>query len=460
MSIISSFWYTNKNTHPPLSFSQGKLPRFVKRSSIAMRYYHLLHFIDWEQFPERELQGHWKAEATPYRAFVAAYLLKLEEQLVSMTHLRRFLCEHPALVWLFGFTTKHRFHADEVLPTARHFTRLLRKMSPLCCQFLLDESVRLLQDHLRSQGMGLGDVISLDTKHILAWVKENNPKAYVEDRYDKRKQPKGDPDCKLGCKHRQNVSPDRVTLSSNPKSASSVKQGIGEFHWGYASGVVVTKIPQWGEFVLAEYTQPFNCSDVSYFYPLMQQVEQRLGKRPHYGTFDAAFDAHYVYDYFHRAGTSWQDGFAAIPLSGRSPKRSFDSEGHPLCEAGLSMFPSYTFTSRTTLFEHERTHYICPLKGQPAQSCPIAHKKWVKSGCTHRLPTSIGARLRHQIDHDSELYKAIYKQRTATERINAQAVALGIERPYLRNQQAIANQNTLIYVLINLRAFQRIQPLL
>ena len=44
----------------------------------------------------------------------------------------------------------------------------------------------------------------------------------------------------------------------------------------------------------------------------------------------------------------------------------------------------------------------------------------------------------------------------ATERINAQALALGIERPKLRNQQAITNQNTLIYALINLRALRRL----
>ena len=31
------------------------------------------------------------------------------------------------------------------------------------------------------------------------------------------------------------------------------------------------------------------------------------------------------------------------------------------------------------------------------------------------------------------------------------------ERPRLRNQYAIANQNTLIYVLINLRALHRIR---
>ena len=35
-------------------------------------------------------------------------------------------------------------------------------------------------------------------------------------------------------------------------------------------------------------------------------------------------------------------------------------------------------------------------------------------------------------------------------------MALGIERPKLRNQQAIANQNTLIYILINLRSMHRL----
>lgn len=43
------------------------------------------------------------------------------------------------------------------------------------------------------------------------------------------------------------------------------------------------------------------------------------------------------------------------------------------------------------------------------------------------------------------------------ERINSQAVALGIERPRLRNGLSIANHNTLLYVLTNLRALRRIR---
>jgi hypothetical protein len=43
------------------------------------------------------------------------------------------------------------------------------------------------------------------------------------------------------------------------------------------------------------------------------------------------------------------------------------------------------------------------------------------------------------------------------ERINSQAEALNILHPKLRRGRAIANNNTLTYVLINLRALARIR---
>jgi hypothetical protein len=73
------------------------------------------------------------------------------------------------------------------------------------------------------------------------------------------------------------------------------------------------------------------------------------------------------------------------------------------------------------------------------------------------MPTSIGARLRYTLDRDGEAYKNLYRQRTAEERINSQAKALGIERPNICNGQAIANLNKLIYLLINLRLLQRLR---
>jgi hypothetical protein len=117
----------------------------------------------------------------------------------------------------------------------------------------------------------------------------------------------------------------------------------------------------------------------------------------------------------------------------------------------------YTFQTKTTLFEHQRGRYVCPLlfPAPTGQTCPINHKQWPKGGCTTTMATAIGARLRYQLDRESETYKQLYNQRTANERINSQAVELGIERPKIRNGQAIANINTLIYVLINLRTLQR-----
>ena len=117
------------------------------------------------------------------------------------------------------------------------------------------------------------------------------------------------------------------------------------------------------------------------------------------------------------------------------------------------------FWSKTSLVPHEKGRYACPLTYPEKQgkSCPVSHKNWAKGGCITTLPTSIGARLRHQLDRESPEYKDVYKQRTATERINSQAVKLGIERPNLRNGKAIANQNTLIYIVINLRALHRVR---
>jgi hypothetical protein len=215
-------------------------------------------------------------------------------------------------------------------------------------------------------------------------------------------------------------------------------------------------MPGWGEFVLAELTQPFDKADPTYFFPLMQAVERRLGAKPKFGAFDAAFDAFYVYDYFEQAG-----GFAAVPFAKRGgfKERAFDQHGLPLCSAGLAMPLKATFISRTTQVKHQRGRYACPLlfPEPTGHTCPLDHKNWAKGGCLLTMPTAKGARIRHQLDRDSQPYKQLYKQRTATERVNSQAVELDIERPKLRRGSAIINQNTLIYVLINLRAVHRLR---
>ncbi|MCP5099043.1 MAG: hypothetical protein GY943_26115 [Chloroflexi bacterium] len=440
-------------THlPRLLLANRYQPRFVRRCQVTQSLIPKLELLDWEQLPTTLAMQYSGERTIPLAAYVGAYLVKLDQQLPTFAALRRFLRSHPAMVWALGFPLlphHWRFDADLSLPSQRHFSKKLSTVPNEILQTLIDGQVSWLQEQL---GQDFGQTISLDTKHILAWVRENNPKAYIkEGRFDKTQQPDGDLDCKLGCKRRRN----QITPTKEGKPANK-KVSIGEFYWGYASGAVVTKIPAVGEFVLAEFTQTFDYGDLTYFLPLMAQVEQRLGFRPRYATADAAFDAWYFYDYFY---STEHDGFAAVPLRQmKQGHRQFDPAGLPLCAAGLSMPRKGVFTNRTSLVQHQRGRYVCPLLyPEPSgDACPIEHEKWHDGGCKTIMPTAVGARIRYQLDRESERYKAVYKQRTAVERIFSQAVALGIERPKLRNRLSITNLNTLTYVLINLRAMQRL----
>lgn len=437
---------------PRLVVKASYQPYFVRRCPVTQALCQRLQLLDWEQLPQT-LSMHRQGErGVPLAAYVGAYLVQLEHALPTFGALRRFLRDHPALIWALGFplvtTPSGALDVEACLPSQQHFSKKLTRLPNGVLQGLLDSQVGWLLAHLET---GFGDVVSFDTKHIIAWCRENNPKAFVkEGRFEKSQQPKGDPDCKVGCKRRRN----QVTPTREGQPASE-KVSVGEYYWGYASGIAVTKVPAGGEFVLAELTQTFDNGDATYFFPLMAQVEQRLGRRPRYGTGDAAFDAFYVYDYFHSED---HDGFAAVPLRQMKHQRSFSEDGRPLCDADLPMPLQATYTNRTSLVQHQRGRYVCPLlHPEPnGESCPIGHKKWSDRGCKVVMPTAKGARIRYQLNRTSDRFQALYNQRTATERIFSQAVALGIERPKLRSRNAIANRNTLTYLLINLRAICRL----
>jgi hypothetical protein len=174
-------------------------------------------------------------------------------------------------------------------------------------------------------------------------VKENNPRAYVKERYNKEHQPKGDPDCRVGVKR-----------STNQEQADGSKKEIKEYLWGYGSGVATCFIPGYGDLILAEYTQPFNENDITYFRSLYIQVVATLGFFPLHITADAAFDAWYVYQTCVHRG-----GMAAIALNQHGhPVYRRDPDGVPCCPMGLRMQPTYQF-QHTNGYRAQR--YRCPL---------------------------------------------------------------------------------------------------
>ena len=285
---------------------------------------------------------------------------------------------------------------------------------------------------------GLGETVAFDVKHIYAWVKENNERVYVKDRYDKTKQLAGDPDCKLGVKR-----------SSNQEQPDGSTKEKKEYIWGYGSGVAAAIIADYGDVVLAEYTQPFNENDITYYRPLYHQTVIALNHFPQHLTADAAFDAWYVYDDAARHG-----GIAAVPLNQHGHSMSQrDTDGTPFCPKGLRTHPTIQFQHT---YDYQAQRFCCPLLCPAPTGVTCDHEPFVKGkGCVKDVNWEKGGKMRVTLDRESNLYKDIYKQRTCCERINSQAKELGIERPKLRNIHSVRNLNTLIYLLINVRALHR-----
>ena len=203
-----------------------QLPVFVRNCPVAMKYLALLGALDWAHFPERPGGRAWPGPTPAPRApFAAAYLVKLAEEKRHFGQLRTFLLEHPALVWVLGFpltpspAAPWGFDVAASVPSRKHLGRVLRELDNASLQFLLTASIHCLADLLPPE-VAFGNEISLDTKHIIAWVKENNPKVFVRHRYDKTRQPQGDPDCKLGFKPDENSAPHQAAAHTNPPAAT------------------------------------------------------------------------------------------------------------------------------------------------------------------------------------------------------------------------------------------------
>lgn len=422
-------------------FDQSQMAALLDHDPCVQDYRAFFSLLDWSVVDQWQAQRSVRGRpAHPEAAYLKAFLLRIREGLIYASQLRRFLLTHPLLIIEFGFhlvldsTQLYGFDARRTLPCEFWFREKLRTFDPTLLQALLQATVRDLAEAIP----GLGEVVAFDVKHIYAWVKENNARASVSERYDKTKVPAGDPDCKLGVK--------RSTNQEQPDGCTKEKK---EMLWGYGSGVAAATTADYGDVVLAEYTLPFNEGDVRYFQPLYQRTILALDTFPTHITADAAYDAWYVYEQAARHG-----GIAAVPLNAHSSHPSpRASDGVPLCAQGLRMVPVFQFAHTSG---YRARHFQCPLLFPAATGETCDHPQFLKGkGCVKDLNWELGGLQRVLLDRGAPLYKAIYSQRTSCERINSQAKELGIERPKLRNRRSVANVNTFIYLIINVRALDR-----
>jgi hypothetical protein len=397
--------------------------------------------LDWS------LVEQWQTERSsrgrpphPESASLKAFLVRIREGMSYTSQLRRFLLKHPLLVMELGFqlaldpSAPYGFDCQKTLPCEVRLRQKLRTLDQDLLQDLLAATVAALQEAIP----GLGETVAFDVKHIFAWVRENNPNVYVKGTFDVTHIPKGDPDCRLGVKKSSNqVQPD----------GSKKKKKVSLF--GYGTGVAACTDPVYGDVVLAEYTLPFNKADVTYYRPLYQRAVVALDRFPTHVAADAAYDYWYVYE-----TVAHRQGIAAIPLNNHGHEEvPRDPDGTPYCSAGLRMYPTYQF-EHTNGYRAQR--FRCPLLFPERTGATCDHAQFAKGrGCVKDPNWEKGGLMRVLLDRSSPLYHVIYNQRTACERINSQAQALGIERPKVRNIHSVRNLNTLTYVIINVRALQK-----
>lgn len=422
-------------------FDQQTMSQIIAADAVVQRYRRLFALLDWRPLEDCDPAVSPGRPAHAKSAYAKAFLVRVWEKKASMPALRAFLLEHPLLVLELGFRPHldvqqpYGFDVERTLPTVRWFNEQLRTFNARLLADLFAQTIQALLQEIP----GLGEIVSFDVTHIYAHVKENNLRQYVPDRYNPNRQPKGDPDCRLGVKR-----------SSNKEQDDGSRSEEKEYLWGYALGLACAYIPDYGDVVLAAFTQPFNENDMSYFVPLYIQLVAHLGFFPTHITADAAFDAWYVYETCAHRG-----GIAAIPLNSHGhPQSRRAADGVPLGEKGLRMHPTYQF-SHTYGYRAQR--FRCPLLFPEPNGQSCEHEQFKKGkGCVKDLNWEAGAQMRVTLDRQAPLYQAVYRQRTSTERANSHAkLQLLLAHPLVRNFRSVRNLNTLIGLLINLKALQR-----
>lgn len=210
-------------------------PEWFEHDAVARRYEALFGMLDWSVVRE-------KADADvkpgrlghPLSAYIKALLVMQAEKQEYVTEVYRYLCEHPALVWVVGFrvqaeaSSPYGFQVEATVPSAGHLRRMLRTLEARVLTELLAGTAAAVREVCPT----LGEQVILDVKHIYAHVKENNPRAYVRGRYDPSRQPRGDRDCRLGVKKR-----------TNRQEKDGVRRTEGEYVWGYGTGVAMALTP-------------------------------------------------------------------------------------------------------------------------------------------------------------------------------------------------------------------------
>lgn len=386
----------------------------IQRYKILFKHLDLSHIEDKSPH-KRGPKGYSK------KAMIRALITFVTEPSIrTLVDLVNFLNNNRILAFYCGFDIRKK----NSIPSARTFSRFLKTTPHSVFSNLFRQTVLQLKD----LGLIKGETCAFDTTPIKANVKQNNPKTFVENKFDPANPPVNDKEATLG------------VIASNNKNSKNKKK---EWYWGYKNGSLIDCFMG---FPVAEVTTTCD-HDTTFFDLLVFESECVVGFNYRNGIGDAGFDASYIHSYYYD-----KEGKAYIALNDRrrSEERKTSPNGHFICDDGREMKNWGTFRDGN---RRRRKEYCPILRSKKAlasgEVCRCNHPNWQKrTGCTKYLELN-GDSVRFFMDRKSTEYKEMFKLRTHCERINSITKSRGMENPTMKGLRSNRNLATLHYIAIN-----------
>ena len=310
------------------------------------------------------------------------------------------------------------FDIMKPLPSYWTFDRFIRNLDNQVLKEIMQSQVLKLVE------LGIVDTsfIGLDSTPQMANTKQNNPKSFAKNKFAKDNQPKADADCRLG-----------LHTASNQYNEKNY-----EFYWGYKNHVLcdcITGLP------ICEITTTANCADSAIALDILSKTNVFISISECTFIADKGYDVKAIYNTI----KDTYQGECYIPLNQRNTKNHKKLPiGNLICDAGLVMWKDGKCHSEGRY----RQKFCCPLKNSKNCDCPCNHKNWNNGkknrGCNKYVTIPDDYRL--SIDRQSVQFKSVYALRSECERYNSRFKSTGQERLWVRNENSVANLNTIAHI--------------
>jgi hypothetical protein len=356
-------------------------------------------------------------------ALLKAFVYKALRRLKTLSDLTFEFYNNPIMSQVVGLDPY------KAPPSIERFSEFLR-----ATPHLLLEKIRVL---LVQQGLDekiiSGKHLVMDSCPIVVKVRENNFKTSVsQNRFDKTRIPKGDPDARLG-----------VLIHFPQPSQTQVR-----YFWGYRNHIVADaeeELPLW------EITHPADVSEVHPAIPMLQKTQETFSLLIEIVSGDAYYDSEKILCFI----IEDLKARAIIPRNPRTQQSThYTLRGdNVFCQADLPLHRKGKMTVKRTGITY--LQYCCPIHfGKERQKyllCPASHPKFLsQKGCNVliRLTPSI----RERIDYGSETFKEFHKKRSSVERVFSRLLSIAMQEPPVIGIDAIRNYCTIGHITVLLVA--------